>query len=233
MTPREAFEEVGGLSTELPGQLQRHRLLPEAAGARAAGRLRPRHPALPLRVIEPVDRGRRLGEGAADRALEAADRSRPLLQPEPQVRYAAPQLPLQMEMGDRAASRAGRPVERQRRLELRAPLLVPLPRHRPGREDRGLARDRPPRPRPDGRAAEGPRPGRRPRRVHRRGAGEGDLGGRRGQLPGGRPQAGHEGDHLLDHGRRAAARPTSTASSSRTSSSTCPTRRGSPPSSKR
>ena len=37
-----------------------------------------------------------VGEGAADRTLAAADRSRPLLQPEPQVRYAAAQLPPQM-----------------------------------------------------------------------------------------------------------------------------------------
>ena len=31
MTRRDLFEELGGLSTDLAGQLQRHRLLPEAA----------------------------------------------------------------------------------------------------------------------------------------------------------------------------------------------------------
>ena len=63
-------------------------------GARAAGRLRPGPRPLPLRVLEPLDRGRGLGEGAAARALGAADRRRSLLQPEPQVRYPAAQLPL-------------------------------------------------------------------------------------------------------------------------------------------
>jgi glycosyltransferase involved in cell wall biosynthesis len=73
------------------GQLQRHGLLPEGGGERPTNRLRPRHDPVPLRVVQPLDRGGGVGEAAADRALAPADRGRPLLESQPEARHAADQ----------------------------------------------------------------------------------------------------------------------------------------------
>ncbi len=65
---------AGRLHHRAPGQLQRRRLLPEGARERAADRLRPRPGDVPLRVVQPLLRGRGVGEGMATEAL-AADAS--------------------------------------------------------------------------------------------------------------------------------------------------------------
>ena len=58
MTRRELFERGRRPLDRAAGQLQRRRLLPEAARRRPAGRLRPRPRDVPLRVLEPGHRGR-------------------------------------------------------------------------------------------------------------------------------------------------------------------------------
>ena len=87
----------------VPGELQRHRLLPQAVREGTADRLRPRPRAQPLRVLEPRYGRRGLGDREAPRPLDAADRGRPLLQPQPLLRLAAAALAVRLAAAPAAA----------------------------------------------------------------------------------------------------------------------------------
>ena len=87
--PARGVRGAGRLHHDAPGQLQRRRLLPQGVVERQADRLRPRHHDVPLRVLQPLDGGRGLGEGMAQGPLAADHREGPLLEPQPAPRRAA------------------------------------------------------------------------------------------------------------------------------------------------
>ena len=73
---------------DVPGQLQRRRLLPQGTRERPSHRLRPRPAPVPLRVLEPPAGGRGMGEGTAGRTVAAPGGGGPVRQPEPKPRPA-------------------------------------------------------------------------------------------------------------------------------------------------
>ena len=106
----------------LPDQLQRRRLLPQAA---AGGRRVVYDPDLrdvPLRVLQPLLRRRGVGEAAAARPLVGADRARPLLEPEHARRVPAPRLPLPLGAAPQAAAAAQAPAAVRAAEQLGAPV---------------------------------------------------------------------------------------------------------------
>ena len=83
MTRRDVFEEVGGFTHDLPGQLQRRRLLPE--GCTPTGRRIVYDPDLVMYHFESSSRSTVVEDWEKEllREMATADRRRPLLQPEP------------------------------------------------------------------------------------------------------------------------------------------------------
>ena len=57
MTPRATFDEVGGLSEQFPLNFNDVDYCLKVQARRSARRVRPRHGAVPLRVVEPVAEG--------------------------------------------------------------------------------------------------------------------------------------------------------------------------------